>query len=248
MFEQSDDNRKVENIDDYRTPIDDNNSFWHSKADKTEDDGESNWLVSYADMMTLLVGFFVMLQSFSKPDTQIFEKMKQETTKVFGGEYTIPFEQLYKKMDEIVKSENLSDQVKFQVTDEGIVLTFRGALFFDSGSVELKNQASQLLEKLVPKIYEQANAFNIVIEGHTDNVPISGGIIKSNWELSSLRACTVLRFFQEQGFEESKLSAIGWGDTKPLLNNLDEQGNPIPENQAQNRRVVVRILNNMNIN
>lgn len=219
----------------------DDDSFFG--AGPHEEETESNWLVSYADMMTLLVGFFVMLQSFSKPDTQLFEKIKRETTKVFGGEYTVPYEKLYKNLDDIIKNESLSDQVKFEVTDEGIVLTFRGALFFDSGEVQLKKQATNLLEKLVPRIYEQAHQFNIVIEGHTDDVPMhSGGIVTTNWELSSLRACTVLRFFQDKGFKQSKLSAIGWGDTKPLFPNRDDVGKSIPANQAQNRRVVVRIL------
>lgn len=240
MINNQEENKKIELMDD----ADDFNGL-STPEPSHEEEGEGNWLVSYADMMTLLVGFFVMLQSFSKPDTQLFEKIKQETTKVFGGEYQMPYEKLHKNLEDTIKAENLSDQVKFEVTEEGIVITFRGALFFDSGSVDLKTQASELLEKLVPKIKQQAEMFNIVIEGHTDDVPIHNGLLKSNWELSSLRACTVLRFFEESGFDKAKLSAIGWGDTKPLFKNRDEAGNPIGQNQSQNRRVVVRILKNV---
>lgn len=211
-------------------------------------DDESNWLVSYADMMTLLVGFFVMLQSFSKVDMMKYEQIKKETTKVFGGEYKVPFEKLSQQMKEMVKKENLTDQVLFQESEEGINITFRGALFFDSGLAKLKIEAIDLLGKLIPVISDQAKEFGIVVEGHTDNRPIVSPIFASNWELSSNRACTVLRMFEEKGFNRSRIKAIGWGDTRPIVPNTDENGNQIPENQAQNRRVVIRILRNFDVN
>lgn len=205
-----------------------------------EDD--SNWLVSYADMMTLLVGFFVMIQSFSKIDATQLEQIKKETTKVFGGEYHVPYEKFSRQLKEMVEKENLSDQVFFNETEEGIAITFRGALFFDSGSADLRSEASGLLAKIIPVVAEQAKDFGIVVEGHTDNVPIVSKMFPSNWELSSVRACTVLRLFEERGFDKNRIKAIGFGDTSPILPNVDEQGNPIPDNQAQNRRVVIRII------
>jgi chemotaxis protein MotB len=208
------------------------------------EDGESSWLISYADMMTLLVGFFVMLQSFSKIDSSKFEQLKRATTQVFGGEYKIPFEKLSQEMKNVVAKKQLSDQVLFHETDEGIEITFRGALFFDSGAAELRGQALDLLSGLIPTIAEQAKDFGIVVEGHTDNVGMSGGKYPSNWELSSVRACTVLRLFEAKGFAKNKLKALGWGDTKPIVPNEDKEGKPLPENQAQNRRVVIKILKN----
>lgn len=207
-------------------------------------DDESNWLVSYADMMTLLVGFFVMLQSFSKVDTAKYETIKREATKVFGGEYKVPFENFSRRLKEDVKRSNLQDQVFFNESDEGINITFRGALFFESGSSNLKAEAKQLLLGLIPTIAEQGKDFGIVVEGHTDNRPMVGGVFASNWELSSVRACSVLRLFEEKGFDRTRLKALGWGDTRPILPNNDSAGNPIVENQSQNRRVVIRIIRN----
>lgn len=211
-------------------------------------DDESNWLVSYADMMTLLVGFFVMLQSFSKVDMMKYEQIKRETTKVFGGEYKVPFEKLSQQMKEMVKKENLTDQVMFQETEDGITITFRGALFFDSGLAKLKVEAIDLLGKLIPVISEQAKDFGIVVEGHTDNRPMVSSLFASNWELSSQRACTVLRMFEEKGFNRNRIKAIGWGDTRPIVPNTDEAGNHLPENEAQNRRVVIKIMRNFDLN
>jgi chemotaxis protein MotB len=208
------------------------------------EESESNWLVSYADMMTLLVGFFIMLQSFSKVDATQFEQVKKAATKVFGGEYKIPFESLTSKLKSVVEKQKLTDQVLFHQTDEGLEITFRGALFFDSGSANLKTEATTLLNSLIPAISENAKTFGIVVEGHTDNRPVNGGIFASNWELSSVRACSVLRLFEQKGFDPNRLKALGWGERRPIVPNEDDKNSPLPENQAQNRRVVIKILRN----
>ncbi len=219
--------------------------YKNQKLHRTSEENESNWLVSYADMMTLLVGFFVMLLSFSKVDAAKYEQIKKATTKLFGGEYKVPFEKLTSKMKTAVESQGLKDQVLFSETDEGVEITFRGALFFDSGSVTLRSDALDLLHKLIPPIAQEAKGFSIEVEGHTDDVPLShghGGVVATNWELSSLRACTVIRIFEESGFDRSKLKPLGWADTKPLVPNKTPDGSSITANQAQNRRVVIRVL------
>lgn len=214
----------------------------HENPPESADESES-WLISYADLMTLLVGFFIVLQSFSKIDAESFEQVKKETTKLFGGQYHIPFEGLSSDMKKVVEDLKVGDQVLFSQTDQGVEITFKGALFFDSGSVELRPEATALMDSLIPVISEKAKDFGIVVEGHTDSTPLSRhGPVASNWELSSVRACRILRMFEEKGFAPSKMKALGWGDTRPIVSNADEYGNPIPANQAQNRRVVIKIL------
>jgi chemotaxis protein MotB len=119
-------------------------SHYKKNGSSHADEGEGSWLVSYADMMTLLVGFFVMLFSFSKIDSNEFEKVKKETTKVFGGEYQKPFEKLSGELKKVLTEQKLTDQVLLQESDAGIILTFRGALFFESASSNLRSQASDL--------------------------------------------------------------------------------------------------------
>ncbi len=206
------------------------------------EESESNWLVSYADMMTLLVGFFLILLSFSKVDSTVFESVKKEASKVFGGEYKVPFEALSDKIKDAIESQKMGDQVVFKQNDAGVEIAFRGALFFDLGSAELKPEALEMLDKIIPVVSEQAKSFGILIEGHTDNLPIVSKQFSSNWELSSVRACSVLRLFESRGFSRKKLKAVGFADTNPILPNTDGNGQALPANQAQNRRVVLKIL------
>lgn len=214
-----------------------------ARAQGHNEENQESWLISYADMMTLLVGFFVMLQSFSKIDEKKLEQIKEQTSKIFGGEYKVPFEKLAESLKQKVKEQGLTDQVLFETSEAGIIITFRGALFFDSGSTQLRVEAQKLINNIIPVVKEQAKGFGVVVEGHTDNLAVGkGAVLPSNWELSSVRACTVLRLFETAGFPHNKLKALGWGHTHPTVPNQDEKGKDIPTNQAQNRRVVIKIL------
>ncbi|KYG65819.1 hypothetical protein AZI86_01730 [Bdellovibrio bacteriovorus] len=221
----------------------DDDIFGPSEGEHT-DDGEGNWLISYADLMTLLMGFFVVLQSFSTVDASKLEEIKKETTQLFGGEYKLPYEDLSKSLEEVIKEQNLSDQVIFHRTEKGVEITFKGALFFDSGSYVMRQEAVDLLLKLVPVISEKAKDFGIVVEGHTDSRPLSNvrGPLFSNWELSGVRASAVVRMFLEQGFSPKRIKALGLADSHPLFPEKDEKGNELIDNMAQNRRVIVKIL------
>jgi chemotaxis protein MotB len=205
------------------------------------DDGEGNWLVSYADLMTLLVGFFAMILSLSNVDSEAFEKLKRDTTLVFGGQYQVPFEKLTEKLKHVISENGLEKQVLFHSTDAGLEVSFKGALFFDSGSADLRSEATALLTQIAPIIQENAKGYGIVIEGHTDGSPVKSSTYPSNWELSSARACRVLRFFESDKFDRTRIKAIGWGDTRPLIPEGTSSGGALDSIRAQNRRVRIRI-------
>jgi chemotaxis protein MotB len=211
--------------------IDDQGDLFDSYS-RSEEEGESVWLVSYADMMTLIMGLFALLLASSKIDSKKFEVIKKETTQLFGGQYAVPYKSLSEDLKVVVSGSGLQDQVKFEQTADGVAITFQGTIFFESGISDLKVSASELLTKLIPVIQARAQGSNILIEGHTDDQPISTEKFASNWELSSVRACAVLRLFAAAGFDPSHLRAIGLSDTKPIA---DETS------RAQNRRVVIRI-------
>lgn len=213
----------------------------HSLANHSEDT-DSNWLISYADMMTLLFGFFVMLMSFSKIDVDTYEKARKETTKYFGGEFKQPFQNMQNELREEATQKQMAEQMHFDMDSKGITVTFRGALFFDTGSIDLKSEAVVMLKTLIPVIQRQGPDMTVIVEGHTDDNPISDRRFPSNWELSAFRASTVLRVFEQSGFNRNNLRAIGFGDTVPAFPNRDKAGRAIAENQAQNRRVVLRII------
>src|SRR5438309_291489 len=90
------------------------------------DDGEGNWLVSYADMMTLLFAFFVILSAFSTPDAKKMEKLKQETAKAMGTKYTKPYEDLSQSIKKVLKEFQLDKEIIVEETDSGLALISRG--------------------------------------------------------------------------------------------------------------------------
>lgn len=206
-----------------------------------EDDGEGNWLISYADMMTLLFGFFVVLSAFSTPDQKKLEELKKRTATAMGGKYVKPFEELSSEVKRMLSEIDLEKEIDIDETSEGITITSRGTLFFDSGSAVLKPLAQEVMKNLAHIISNQAKGYHIVVEGHTDDSPISTSMFPSNWELSSARAGTVVRLLENVGINSSDLRPVGLASVEPMFPNRDKNGLPIPRNQAENRRIVVRI-------
>lgn len=208
---------------------------------KKVEEGEGPWLVSYADMMTLLMGFFALIASFSKPDAKEFDKVAAASSKFFGGKYEAPYEKLSQSMNKVIRENKLEDNVKIEVGPEGVEMTFTGTMFFDSGGIKVKDEAAELLNKLSGAIKKETSNFSAVIEGHTDNAPISHEIIASNWELSGIRAARIAKIFENNGFSKQQLTIIGWGETRPIANNENSDGTPNVDNRTKNRRVVIRV-------
>jgi chemotaxis protein MotB len=215
----------------------------HGGGSHEEHGGEEGWLISYADMMTLLVGFFVILLSFSSVDQEEFEQAKQSITKEFGGQYEIPFGDEADRLKEALKKQGVGDQVSIKTHESGIDIAFQGTTFFESGSADLKKEAQNLFNAITPEIKNSKENFDIIIEGHTDDVPlVGGGAIRNNFELSSIRACRVLDVFVVFGFNSKNMTAVGYGESRPVVPNRDANGIAIPTNQAQNRRVVIKLV------
>ncbi|MGK5085431.1 flagellar motor protein MotB [Bdellovibrionota bacterium FG-1] len=208
---------------------------------------ESNWLVSYADMMTLLCGFFIMLFSMAKMDEPQYEKVKEAMVNQFGGDYKSPTKELAKFITQILQQAGIEQQVSVKIEGTGVSLIFESTLFFDTLSAEVTPDGRTLLDKLLTMLIgrekAEAKEYQIVVEGHTDSRPILGGNFPSNWELSGARASRVVRYFLEKGFSSDHLTAIGYGDTRPLVPSRKPDGAYDEQALAKNRRVVLRILN-----
>ncbi len=204
--------------------------------------GEEGWLVSYADMMTLLVGFFVILLSFSQVDQEKFEEVKKSAVKEFGGKYEKPFEDLSSRVMKAVEKNGLGGEISIIEKGATIEISILGPVLFETGQADLKPEAQKILNDIVPILKNQIKEFDVTVEGHTDDVPMSNaGFMKNNWELSGMRASRVLQQLIEDGIEKTKLTAIGYGDSKPLVPNRSSNGTAIVENQAKNRRVVLKL-------
>jgi chemotaxis protein MotB len=210
---------------------------------------ESNWLVSYADMMTLLFGFFVLLYSFSKIDEKKFEIVRKDVARYFGGQVkTNPtVKRAEKQLEDIITQAGLDKNIELIARDSEIELRFNSSFHFIPGTATLNKESEFILGKLIDTVKRTVKADTITVEGHTDDNPIASEKYPSNWELSGARASTIVREFEKYGFDPTKMTSIGYGSSHPLVPNRDSKGEPLPENQELNRRVIVNIAFNRDI-
>lgn len=174
------------------------------------------WLVNYADLMTELVCFFVILYALSAA----LNKNVQNA-----------HEQIKQMMD---KGE-MKGEVK--IDKEGLKITIEeqdSVSFFGSGAAEPTGEIDSKLALVVPSLRTLAQEHEIFVEGHTDDQPIHNDYFDSNWELSTARATSVARLLIEKyGLPRERMGAVGYGDTRPVAPNAT------PEGRARNRRVVL---------
>lgn len=183
---------------------------------KEDDDGEA-WLVSYADMMTLLFCFLVILLSVSRIDVAKMSGLKQEMDKQFtqNAAPQKSLEEMEQELQAAVSRAGLTDQVKVRSTERGLILDLNAQVLFKPASAELNLRAMDLLDRVLAPL--SAEPLQVTVEGHTDPMPIKSPLYPSNWELSAARASTVVRYMiTTLGFRPNRLSATGYGDTRPL--------------------------------
>ena len=139
-------------------------------------------------------------------------------------------------LEQRLQQEIADKQARLEMTDRGLVITFMAEILFDSGKATLRSEARQVLDKVAQVVTEKVSDRDIGVEGHTDNEPIKRSGWKSNWELSTSRATSVIHFFEEQGLNPRQLTAIGYGEHRPIASNDTLEG------RQKNRRVEIVIL------
>lgn len=175
------------------------------------------------------------------------ESARKALAEYFGGTYANPLGEVEKYINSSIgfASKRRSNDIQVRSIPEGMKIVMRSQILFDVGKAELNEEAKKLLTRLAVVIKSTNVAGLIRVEGHTDDSPISTPVFPSNWELSSARATSVVRIFESIGFPSSKLTAVGYGSSRPEASNRDESGFPLAENQALNRRVVINIVNSL---
>ncbi len=144
------------------------------------------------------------------------------------------------ELEDRLRQEIDDKQVKVEMLERGLVITFVAEVLFDSGKAKLRPEALSTLDKVAEVLKTTVRDLNVGIEGHTDNVPIKHSGWKSNWELSSHRALSVLHYLIEsEDIEADRLSATGYGEFRPVAGNETAQG------RQKNRRVEIVILPNV---
>ena len=226
--------------------------------------GVPGWMVSWSDMTTLLLTFFIILMSFAEIDGKDFYLVLSSfrgSLGMFEGGYSLSSGRLeelgqnmlnlpsnqsgqtlsksVKKAVAMFKPEIKAKAVRVSEDERGLIITLSGDAFFDPGSAVLKKEIRDILKK-AGKIVNYMPNF-VRIEGHTDDKPISAGKdesgYSSNWELSSMRSINVLRYLsEEERVNPKKLSAVAFSEFRPLYDN------DTPEGRAYNRRVDLVVL------
>lgn len=222
---------------------------------RTEDkENLERWLLTYADLITLLLAFFVVMYSMSQIDAKRFGQMAEALHGILkGGESVLRHENaeasteghgllklgnlrmLQANIEARFKAINRFDEVETEITERGLVIHIVDRALFDEASSDLKPRAIEVLDLILDQVRNKPN--HVRIEGHTDDRPIATDRFPSNWELSAARATEVVRYFvRGHGFPPDRISALGYGEYRPVRPN-----NSI-ENRALNRRVDIVIL------
>lgn len=239
-----------------------------------EHENHERWLVSYADFITLLFAFFVVMYAVSSVNEGKYKVLSDSLTNAFSnttgraggqpialiqGAPPIPSKPIAKpdklpeqkkadgkKAEQRQKMKNVAGnimealqplvaqgKVRLLETSRGVTIEINDSVLFPAGQARLQPASVSAMRAIAQVL--AASDFPITIEGHTDNVPIATTQFPSNWELSAMRATTVLRLFNDGGVGAERLTAIGYGETRPLETNTS------PEGKARNRRVSILI-------
>lgn len=209
-----------------------------------EGEEDTAWLITYLDMMTLLLTLFVVMLAYSTFQPDKFTRLEEGLSEEIAGTAKAavkepadavpdPVAELAQRLGQQLVKDGLADAVKMELEDRRLTLQLQEKILFPSGQAELNAQGIGLLDRLAPSF--MAPGQMISIEGHTDNVPISTDTFPSNWELSAARATRVVRYLAERGVPVNRLRAIGYGETRPLADNAEDAG------RMANRRVSIVI-------
>ena len=230
------------------------------KAKEAEKENAERWLLTYADLITLLLAFFIVMWSLGQTDLKRFETVRNSLANAFNtgigdsssgtsplfregsnfdpnpfGSQQTNLSTIQARFKELADKYGLAGKIRIRTDRNEIVISLSDNLLFDSASADLKPQALVVLKETGIILKSLPN--EVRVEGHTDNIPVNTTKFASNWELSSARATAVVRYLIEHaGVEEDRLFAAGYGDTQPVASNDTIDG------RALNRRADIVII------
>ncbi|MCL0032868.1 OmpA family protein [Peptococcaceae bacterium] len=228
-------------------------------------DNKDRWIFTYADLITMLLIFFILMYVMSRVDEKRFEALIRSVQQTVGGGGDIVYDagptitegtfdpmhaevlihgelmemrellEVKEKLEKYIAERGLQDQIIVTLEERGVVISFIGTALFPLGSDKMFKESEEIIIE-IGKILTEIDNY-IRIEGHTDNLPINTPRFPSNWELSSARALAVLHKLQkESGIDPRRLSATGYGEYRPVKPNDTE------ETRKYNRRVDLVVL------
>lgn len=236
------------------------------KKDRHEMDFSSNWLITFSDMITIILCFFIIFFSLTAKEVSFLTTIRDSLSAEVEGLNTqvnklhqeneklkVEKESLAQKLFQLgdleadmktskedfitfLRENDLLDSVHILQNERGLLIRFRDSVLFNSGSAEITKEGYAALHKIGDKLKTIDN--KIIVEGFTDNLPIRTSEYPSNWELSVARAIHVVKFFtKEKSIAEDRVSVSGFGERNPIDTNSTPQG------RANNRRIEITIVN-----
>ncbi len=222
---------------------------------KVETAGMMRWLLTYADMITLMLALFIILFAMSTISRVKFQQFAKDVAGGFDNQWSVnqppnggvngkesfnansSVPLIQKQLQKYVEQHKLQSQVQVHMDHRGLVITLLSdKSYYDSGSAVLRPQTKEILDAVDSFLKKNQNL--IRVEGNTDNVPIATAEYPSNWELSTARAVNVVRYLVENDhLDPSRISAAGYGQYHPRTDNSTAEA------KQQNRRVDVVLLN-----
>lgn len=206
-----------------------------SSPPEQDEDITSFWLITYSDMTTLLLSFFLLMFSFTLMSQKRQEELLDMLNKVASGKVV----QQRSKEELEAAAREIAAQFKkedtfVETTEEEVTVGLSSAVTFRLGDDALSPEARQALGTAADIIRKMPNA--VRVEGHTDDIPMRGGRFPSNWHLSAARAQSVVRLLMERGVDPRRLEVVGYGEVRPRQPNDSERG------RAANRRIEIKLI------
>jgi len=210
-----------------------------------EEHGEP-WLMSYADMMTLLFCFFVIMTSFGKFDSAEVAKLSKEIANyTTNGEIDKEEKELKDLSQDVSSNPQLQGVAVTKVQEGSMELIFTTTVLFPKGGKEAEEGFYKNIDTIVGLIKNRSADYRVIVEGHTDANDFekqSEEIQLSAWALSSMRAARVVDRFIQQGFNANQLVSVGYGDARPVAQSFDKKGRALEDNGDLNRRIAIKVL------
>jgi len=226
------------------------------------EESTDRWLVSYADFITLLFAFFVVMYSISNVNVGKYRVLSDSVSTAFSNQSSSPFpigaelgisvqrapiaiglkgqvglvsmKETAAELDKRLKKWVKKGMIAVKGNEKWLEIEIKSNLLFNSGDAALSTEASAILAELMDAIKATNNP--LYVSGYTDNVPIANNRFPTNWELSTARAASVVRLFEQNGINPARMGAIGYGEFRPIV------ANDSVENRQKNRRVVIRMM------
>lgn len=226
------------------------------------EESTDRWLVSYADFITLLFAFFVVMYSISNVNVGKYRVLSDSVSTAFSNQSSSPFpigaelgisvqrapiaiglkgqvglvsmKETAAELDKRLKKWVKKGMIAVKGNEKWLEIEIKSSLLFNSGDAALSTEAAAILAELMGVIKATNNP--LYVSGYTDDVPIANNRFPTNWELSTARAASVVRLFEQNGINPARMGAIGYGEFRPIV------ANDSVENRQKNRRVVIRMM------